>query len=174
MTTTDPQFTLSSADLTDGGPLGTAQYNLSAGGANVSPQLSWSGFPPETRSFAVTVFDPDAARPGFWHWAVADLPASVTSLGAGAGAAGGRLPGGASTLSNDAGQRAFFGAGPPAGTGPHRYQFAVHAVNVAELGLAPGATPAELGAALRDHTLARALLQVIGVHGGAASAARPA
>lgn len=168
MSTTDPPFTLSSTDLAPGGPLGAAQYNRRAGGADVSPQLSWSGFPPETKSFAVTVFDPDAARPGFWHWAVANLPASVTSLDAGAGAAGGRLPAGAITLPNDAGQRAFFGAGPPAGTGPHRYQFAVHALDVAELDLGQGARPADLAAALRGHTLARALVEAIGVHGGAA------
>lgn len=168
MTTTDPPFTLSSTDLAPHGPLGAAQYNRRAGGANVSPQLSWSGFPPGTKSFAVTVFDPDAAPPGFWHWAVANLPAAVTSLDAGAGAAGGRLPGGAVTMPNDAGQRAFFGAGPPAGTGPHRYRFAVHAVDVADLGLSSDATPADLAAALRTHTLAQAVLEAIGVHGGAA------
>ena len=168
MTTTDQRFTLSSTDLAHAGPLPAAQYNLRAGGANESPQLSWSGFPPGTKSFAVTVFDPDAASGGFWHWAVANLPASVTSLDAGAGAAGGgHLPGGAVTLLGDAGRRAFFGAGPPAGTGPHRYQFAVHAVDVADLGLDPDATPADLAAALRTHTLARAVVEAIGVHGGA-------
>lgn len=168
MTTTDQQFTLSSTDLTDGGPLGAGQYNHRAGGANASPQLSWSGFPPQTKGFAVTVFDPDAARPGFWHWAVANLPASVTSLAAGAGAPGSSLlPGGAITLTNDAGQRGYFGAGPPAGTGPHRYQFTVHAVDVADLGVGPRSTPAELARALRLHTLGAAVLEAIGVHGGA-------
>ena len=111
MTTIDPrfsevpQFTLSSADMSNGAPLGAAQYNQHAGGGNESPQLSWSGFPAETKSFVVTAFDPDAAGPGFWHWAVFNLPASVTSLDAGVGAPGARLPGGAITLQNDAGQR---------------------------------------------------------------------
>ena len=168
MTTPDQRFTLSSADVTGGGPLGAGQYNHRAGGANASPQLTWSGFLPETKSFAVTVFDPDAARPGFWHWVVVNLPVSVTSLAAGAGAAGsGLLHGGAITLSNDAGQRAYFGAGPPAGTGPHRYQFTVHAVDVAELDLGPHSSPAELSSALRLHTLGIAVLEAIGVHGGA-------
>ena len=175
MTTIDPrfsevpQFTLESADMSGGGSLGAGQYNNRAGGANASPQLSWSGFPPETKSFAVTVFDPDAASPGFWHWVVFNLPASVTSLDAGAGAVGTRLPGGATTLSNDAGQRGYYGAGPPRGTGPHRYQFIVHAVDVAGLDVGPDATPDELAVALVPHTLALGVLQVTAVHGGASA-----
>ncbi|MUM31738.1 YbhB/YbcL family Raf kinase inhibitor-like protein, partial [Mycobacterium sp. CBMA361] len=83
-----PTFTLTSTSLSDGGALGNAQVSgiFGAGGEDVSPQLSWSGFPPETRSFAVTVYDPDApTASGFWHWAVANLPADVTELAADAG-----------------------------------------------------------------------------------------
>jgi Raf kinase inhibitor-like YbhB/YbcL family protein len=172
MTTTVPQFRLTSADMTDGAPLGAAQYGRGAGGDNLSPQLSWSGFPPQTQSFVVTTHDPDApGGSGFWHWAVFNLPASVTSLDAGAGSPGSRLlPRGAITLANDAGQRAYTGAAPPRGTGSHRYQFVVHAVDVARLDVAPDATPAELGMALHTHTLARAVLQAPGVHDGATAA----
>ena len=125
-----PTFTLTSADVTDGRPLKLAQVSgmMGAGGEDVSPQLSWSGFPEETRSFAVTVYDPDAPTvSGFWHWAVANLPATCTELPAGAGD-GSELPGSAVTLVNDAGMRRYVGAAPPPGHGLHRYFVAVHAV----------------------------------------------
>ena len=69
-----PTFTLTSQSVTDGQPLAKPQVSgiMGAGGEDVSPQLSWSGFPDGTRSFAVTVYDPDApTASGFWHWAVA-------------------------------------------------------------------------------------------------------
>ena len=78
-----PSFTLTSKSFADGQALDNAQVSgiFGAGGEDVSPQLSWSGFPEETRSFAVTVYDPDApTASGFWHWAVANLPATVTDL----------------------------------------------------------------------------------------------
>jgi len=157
-----PTFELTSTDIEDGGELGTPQVSgmMGAGGSDTSPQLSWHGFPEATKSFAVTVYDPDApTASGFWHWAVADIPVDVTSLPAGAGDDGGAgLPVGAVVLKNDAGLARFVGAAPPAGHGPHRYFFVVHALDVAALGLPEGATPAYLGFNLFGHTLARAVL----------------
>ncbi|MBU8832638.1 YbhB/YbcL family Raf kinase inhibitor-like protein [Mycolicibacterium goodii] len=155
-----PSFTLTSESVTDGQPLGNDQVSgiMGAGGSDVSPQLSWSGFPAETKSFAVTVYDPDApTASGFWHWAVADLPASVTELPAGAGD-GSPLPGGAVTLANDASQKRYIGAAPPAGHGAHRYFIAVHAVDVERLELPDNATPAYLGFNLFGHAIARAVI----------------
>ncbi|MEU8006833.1 YbhB/YbcL family Raf kinase inhibitor-like protein [Catellatospora sp. NPDC049111] len=157
-------FTLTSESVTDGQPLGRDQTGgiMGAGGSDISPQLSWLGFPEQTRSFAVTVLDPDApTASGFWHWAVADLPATVTELAAGAGD-GRRLPGTAVTLRNDDGLARYVGAAPPPGHGPHRYFIAVHAVDVPTLDLPDGATPAYLGFMLFTHGIARAVIH--GVH----------
>ena len=109
-----PTFTVTSESFTDGQPWGNDQVSgiMGAGGSDVSPQLSWSGFPEETRSFAVTVYDPDAPTgSGFWHWAVANLPATVTDLPAGVGD-GSVLPG-----LYAAGEAAGFGGG-----GVHGYR----------------------------------------------------
>lgn len=161
-----PEFTVTSADVTEGQPLGTDQLSavMGAGGKDISPQLSWTGFPPETKSFAVTMYDPDAPTgAGFWHWAVADIPATTTSLEAGAGlpeSAG--LPDSAVQLAMDTGLKQYVGAAPPAGHGPHRYFFTVHAVDVESLGLPDDATPTVLGFNLFFHSIARA--HIMGTH----------
>ncbi|SNS11763.1 phospholipid-binding protein, PBP family [Geodermatophilus pulveris] len=158
-----PDFQVTSTDVTDGAPLQTPQVSgvMGAGGEDRSPQLSWSGFPEGTRSFAVTVYDPDApTHSGFWHWAVANVPVSVTELPG--GASDGALPEGAVQLRNDAGFAGYVGAAPPAGHGPHRYFVTVHAVDVDRLEVTPDTTPAVLGFTLFSHTLARAVL--VGTH----------
>jgi len=155
-----PTFTVTSQSFEDGQPWANDQVSgiMGAGGSDISPQLSWSGFPEETRSFAVTVYDPDApTASGFWHWAVANLPATVTDLPAGAGDGSG-LPGSALTLANDAGAKRFIGAAPPAGHGQHRYIVAVHAVGVEKLDLPAEATPAYLGFNLFGNAIARAII----------------
>jgi Raf kinase inhibitor-like YbhB/YbcL family protein len=154
-----PSFSVSSTDVKDGEELTTPQVSriLDAGGEDVSPHLRWSGFPEETKSFAVTVYDPDApTASGYWHWAVANSPVTTTSLETGAGDEGGSgLPEGAVALVNDGSVRQFVGAAPPEGHGQHRYYFVIHAVDVETLDVAD-ATPATLGFNLFFHTLGRA------------------
>lgn len=157
-----PSFTVTSTDVKDGAALPLDQMSgiFGAGGKDVSPQLSWKGFPAGTKSFVVTMYDPDApTASGFWHWAVVDIPAGVTSLARGAGDENGTgLPAGSFQLPNDARLARFVGAAPPPGNGKHRYFIVVHAVDVTTLGLNKDATPGLLGFNLFSHTLARAMI----------------
>ncbi|WP_318207061.1 YbhB/YbcL family Raf kinase inhibitor-like protein [Streptomyces sp. SJL17-1] len=158
-------FTVVSDDIAPGGVLKDAQV-YAAG--NTSPQLRWEGFPAETKSFAVTCFDPDAPTgSGFWHWVLFDIPVSVTELpaGAGSGAFEG-LPAGAVHVRNDYGSKDFGGAAPPAGE-QHRYVFTVYAVDSEKLGPDGDVSPAVVGFNLRFHTLGRA--QLIGEYAAPAA-----
>ena len=147
-------FTLSSTDITDGGLLADAQVQAKG---NTSPQLSWSGAPEGTKSYAVTLYDPDAPTgSGFWHWTVANIPAEVTELTTGAGSPGGDLPRGAIQGRTDYGKAGFGGAAPPPGHGPHRYIATVFAVDVESLDVTADDSGAVFGFNLFFHTLAKA------------------
>lgn len=154
-----PVFALTSPDLTDGAPMPAAQV---AAGGNTSPALAWSGAPEATASYLVSCFDPDAPTPaGFWHWTVVDVPATVTSLPAGAGSPDGvGLPPGAFHVRHDGGGPGYTGAAPPEGDREHRYVFAVHALDVPHLRVTPESTPTAVAFTALFHTIARATLTV--------------
>lgn len=152
-------MTLTSSDIRDGYEKPVVFRDPEIGGEQLSPQLSWSGAPAETKSFAITCFDPDAPTgQGFMHWAVANIPLDVTSLERGQGTDPALMPAGCLTLPNDLRIRGYVGANPPAGSGRHRYVFVVHAVDVERLDIGADLTPVVLGFNLHFHTLARGVL----------------
>lgn len=151
-----PSFTLTSQDVVDGEPM-PAQF--SAAGGDVSPHLAWSGFPPETQSFLVNCFDPDAPTPaGFWHWTVVDLSTDTTELEQGWGQSDLMLPGAAFHVRNDGGGHSYTGSAPPPGDRPHRYYFAVHALDVDTLELDADDSPTKVAFTALFHTIARAVI----------------
>jgi len=158
-----PSFTVTSTDVVEGEQVSLAQMSGAfgvEGGGDLSPQLSWSGAPEGTRGYAITVYDPDApTQAGFWHWAVAGIPADVTSLPTGAGAVDSDLlPESAYQLPNDARSPGFIGAAPPAGHGPHRYFIAVHALDVPTIEVPADSTPTFLAFNMLTHVIGRAVL----------------
>ena len=148
-------FDLKSADMKPGGRLSEQQVANAFGcnGGNLSPQLTWKNPPKGTKSFAVTVYDPDAPTgSGWWHWIIWNIPASVSSLPAGIGH-GASLPEGATAGRTDVGAPGYFGACPPKGYKPHRYQFTVHALKVKKLELPEDPMPALVGFMLNANSL---------------------
>ncbi len=158
-------FDLSSPDpeVKMGHPMPKAQEYKGFGcnGDNLSPALEWKNPPPGTRSFAVTVFDPDAPTgSGWWHWIVYDIPASATGLPGGAGVMA-RLPGGAKQGRNDYGERNYGGACPPSGDRPHHYIFTVHALKVEKLNVPDDASAALIGFNIISNRIGLAKLTTI-------------
>src|SRR4051812_34811461 len=154
-------FMLSSPTIKPGAMLTDAQVFKGCGceGKNVSPALKWSGAPSGTKSYAVTVYDPDAPTgSGWWHWVGYNIPAATTELPEGAGAAEGKggLPPGAVQGRTDFGSAAFGGACPPPGDKPHRYIFTVHALKADKLDLPPDASAALVGFMINANRLAKA------------------
>ena len=154
-------FTLTSPTIKPGSMLTDAQVFKGFGceGKNVSPALKWSGAPAGTKSYAVTVYDPDAPTgSGWWHWVVYNIPATATELpeGAGAGDGKGALPAGAVQGRTDFGSAGFGGACPPPGDKPHRYIFTVHALKTDKIDVPADASAALVGFMINANRLAKA------------------
>ena len=129
-------FTLTSQDL--GGQAATSnEFNgFGCKGKNESPQLSWANAPEGTKSFAVTMYDPDAPTgSGWWHWVVFDIPSNITELVANAGNVELSLaPKGAIQSITDYGAKGYGGPCPPEGHGLHQYIITVFALKTDSLG----------------------------------------
>ncbi len=131
-------------------------------GGNVSPALNWTVGPAGTKSFAVTVYDPDAPTgSGWWHWVIFNIPADVTALAKGAGNPQAKLaPVGSIQSRTDYGQPGYGGPCPPQGDKPHRYRFTVYALKVETLPLDENAPAAMVGFYLQQNMLEQAVLEV--------------
>ncbi|HVV98639.1 MAG TPA: YbhB/YbcL family Raf kinase inhibitor-like protein [Rhodanobacteraceae bacterium] len=156
-------FTLESASFGPNATLDT-KYVFNGGscrGGDNSPELHWSGAPEGTKSFAVTLFDPDARNgAGFWHWIVFDINAKTTSLPVGAGAdAGSVAPPGSVSGKNDFDRIGYSGPCPPKGDKPHRYVFTVYALRTEHLGIPAGADGPTARKALEADAILSATLQ---------------
>jgi Raf kinase inhibitor-like YbhB/YbcL family protein len=155
----DSPFKLHSSVIAPNGTLPNEQVfnGFGCNGKNISPDLKWSGAPKETKSYAVTMYDPDArAGSGWWHWVVYNIPSSVTELPLGAGDPGGKLPAAAVQGRTDFGVAGYGGACPPAGDKPHHYIITVYALKADKLDVPAGSTAAAIGSTLGAGKLASA------------------
>ena len=160
---------LTSAEVKNGATIKMEQVfnSFTCTGQNISPSLSWSGAPKGTKSFVVTVYDPDAPTgSGWWHWVVINIPASTTSLPKNAGDPKANLiPAGALQTRTDFGAPGYGGPCPPKGDKPHHYHFTVYAVDEDKLQYAQNdqASAALVGYELHFHTLGKA--SIVGTFG---------
>ena len=158
-------LTLTSPDFQQGKKIAEdyAFNSFGCTGKNTSPALAWSGAPKNTKSFALTVYDPDAPTgSGFWHWVVFDISPDTTSLAKGAGdPKSDAAPKGAIQVRSDWGVPGYGGPCPPKGDKPHHYIFTIYAVDVDKLDADENATAAVVGFYLHYHTLAKASLTAL-------------
>lgn len=140
-------FTVSSAAADAGMRLSEKYFanGFGCAGGNLSPQISWKNAPKGTKSFAISMYDPDAPTgSGWWHWVAINIPASVSELPEGAGSSIDKMPSGSTMTDTDVGQSAYFGACPPKGE-THRYVITVKALSVEKLDLPANASGALAG-----------------------------
>lgn len=154
-------FRLTSSDLPPNRPISERHIANAWGchGNEESPSLQWSGAPPGTRSFAITMYD--SAKPptsGWWHWIVYDLPSTVSDLPRGSGNPGSAgLPAGAKQglPDGDAPEPRYYGPCPAAGAPPHNYLITVYALNVDRLDLPATATAAYIDYVITTKAIAK-------------------
>ncbi len=151
-------FTLRSDQI--GGQLTNDQVFSGFGctGKNISPSLNWTGAPKGTKSFALTLYDPDAPTgSGWWHWIIFNIPVNVTELKSDAGNPEKNIaPTGSVQSMTDFGKPGFGGPCPPVGDKPHRYIFTIYALDVPKLDLDKKASAALVSYTLNQHTIEKA------------------
>lgn len=158
-------FELASTDISHGKQMSNAQeFNgFGCNGKDISPQLSWSGAPEGTKSFALTVYDPDAPTgSGWWHWQLINIPKEVRELPQEAGNVSKAIaPKESLQMKNDYSQLGFGGACPPKGHGVHHYQFTIHALSVEKITIAEGASAALVGYMINANSIESATIEAL-------------
>lgn len=158
-------FKLFSTDINDGEMMSKTQEFMGFGcnGKNISPHLRWSNAPQGTKSFAITVYDPDAPTgSGWWHWQIVNIPASTNEILRGAGDVSKKIaPLESMQIENDFGFQGFGGACPPAGNKPHRYQFTIYALSVANLDVKATASGALVGYMIKSNSISSSTLEAL-------------
>ena len=128
---------------------------MGCAGENISPALEWKNAPEGTKSFVLSVYDPDAPTgSGWWHWVAYNIPADTMSLPEGAGSGKGGFPDAATQGKTDFGTTGYGGACPPAGDKAHKYIFTLTALKVDKLDVPEGATAAYVGFATNANKIA--------------------
>ncbi len=160
-------FILTSPQLVSGNGFNQEQVLNGFGckGRNISPELHWSGEPARTRSFGVTIYDPDAPTgSGWWHWLVVNIPATTHSLAPDSGNPDRKLlPGSSLQIRTDFGKPGYGGPCPPTGDTPHHYVVTVWALDTEKLPVDPDSSGAMVGFFLHQHLLTKA--EIILQHG---------
>jgi len=153
-------FRLTAPDLESKGRITLPHVfnGMGCNGQNISPALQWSNPPAGTKSFAVTMYDPDAPTgSGWWHWVMYNIPAATTALPDGAGN-GKNAPSGSTQGMTDFGNKGYGGPCPPVGDKPHHYHITVFALKVDKLDVPGNATSAMVGYNLNANKLGTARL----------------
>ncbi|HLP53365.1 MAG TPA: YbhB/YbcL family Raf kinase inhibitor-like protein [Chitinophagales bacterium] len=153
-------FTLKSSQIGGQATCELISNRYGCDGLNLSPQLTWENAPPETKSFAVTVFDESAPTgSGWWHWIIFNIPDSVSSLKEGAGDLSLQLAPAGSIQSTTALQRQGYGGPcPPQGDGFHKYVVTVYALKTPDLELPPTALPATVAYLIEQNVIEKSSL----------------
>lgn len=150
------EFRLFSKNIREGKQLTNAQVfnGFGCNGKNKAPKFTWSGTPENTKSFAITAYDPDAPTgSGWWHWITINIPADTTKIGK-------EIPFEATEIANDFGSKGYGGACPPPGE-MHRYIFTLHALNTEQIDVPESVTSAYVRFLINAHEIGKASITAV-------------
>ena len=156
------QFEIFSQDIKYGKKISENHVFNSFGctGQNIFPQISWKNVPEKTKSFALTVYDPDAPTgSGWWHYNLVNIPVKYNELPTNFGKDDKfAINDGMMQVRNDFGSYKFGGPCPPKGDKPHRYFFTIYALKTDKLDIPETATSAYAGFMIKQNVIAKAEL----------------